>query len=185
MRRNPASQEPWYLNFNIILCLLSLPHENKTLHQNFGIVNRHHYSTYYSWRWHADFRMLTQYFFQKTFMVLLHISRKMQHSGRIRRCPVCNGRMEYKSFDPWTTFPKDICGRCGYSGSFAIEWENDTLMEDYHPGNFVVRKKEAYEIENYALHCIVRFFAIIAIITYLLLIALIIGTLIKWTGKQR
>jgi len=83
--------------------------------------------------------------------------------------------MEYKSFDPWTTFPKDVCTRCGYSGSFAIEWDNDTLMADYHPDNIKHRKKEASKIEGKALRSTVGFFAIIMIITYILIFVMILA----------
>ena len=100
----------------------------------------------------------------------------MKHSGRVRRCPVCNGRMEYKSFDPWTTFPRDICSRCGYSGSFAIEWEDDGRMEDYKPENCRSRKKEAYALEKEGLRNIVRLYAILMIISSAL--AFIVGIVI-------
>ncbi|WP_319578762.1 hypothetical protein [uncultured Methanospirillum sp.] len=87
--------------------------------------------------------------------------------------------MEYRSFDPWTTFPKDICSKCGYSGSFAIEWVNDKMMADYHPHDSEHRKKEAYAIEHSSLQNVVRFFGIIAIITYLLILIMMVITAIK------
>ncbi|WP_319579856.1 hypothetical protein [uncultured Methanospirillum sp.] len=100
----------------------------------------------------------------------------MKHPSRVKRCPVCNGRMEYKSFDPWTTFPKDVCSRCGYSGSFAIEWEDDGLMDDYKPANCKSRKKEAYALEKEGLRNIVRLYAILMILSWAL--ALLMGIVI-------
>lgn len=94
----------------------------------------------------------------------------MKHSGRTSRCPVCNGRMEYKTFDPWTTFPKNVCCRCGYSGSFAIEWDNDEQMADYRPNHCKERKKEALALEDEKLHNVTRMYAILMIISSLLAI---------------
>jgi hypothetical protein len=94
----------------------------------------------------------------------------MKHSGRMSRCPVCNGHMEYKTVYPWTTFPKDVCSRCGYSGSFAIEWDNDEEMADYRPKNCEIRKKEAFALEDERLHNVARMSAILMIITSLLIL---------------
>jgi hypothetical protein len=45
--------------------------------------------------------------------------------------PVCNGKMEYKTLDYFGNQPKNVCTRCGYSGSFSIEWENLAAMSRY------------------------------------------------------
>ncbi|MDD1727455.1 MAG: hypothetical protein LUQ50_00120 [Methanospirillum sp.] len=103
----------------------------------------------------------------------------MKKSGRILRCPVCNGRMEYKAIDYWCDRPKNVCSRCGYDGSFAFEWDNDDLMEDYRPKNGKQRKKRAVSIEDDKLRSITRFYAILYIITFIILCGLAIIGFIK------
>lgn len=94
--------------------------------------------------------------------------------GRIRRCPVCNGKMEYKAFDYFTRQPKNVCTRCGYSGSFQIEWDDDSRMSRFRPGRIRERNKEATRIEDTRLRGIAGFWALLVIITSLFMLVFFI-----------
>ncbi len=93
---------------------------------------------------------------------------------RIRRCPVCNGKMEYKAFDYFTRQPKNVCNRCGYSGSFQIEWDDDSRMSRLRPARFRERCKEATRIEDSGMRGIAGFWALLVIITSLFMLILFI-----------
>lgn len=98
----------------------------------------------------------------------------MTNKVRTPRCPVCNGRMEYKAIDYWGGTPKNVCSQCGYDGSFAIEWEDDDQMRGYHPKEWKQRRKGMISLKDDANRSLARMYVILEIISLLLAFGVLI-----------
>lgn len=83
--------------------------------------------------------------------------------------------MQYKAiYYPGKT-PLNVCQKCGYSGSFAIEWDNEDRMADYTPKDWKEKRKTFARHEDEKLQRVTLIQAICMIIGYTILIVLLVA----------